>query len=465
MNKKAFIIIGIQGGDEGKGGVVHKFATVGTRAHTIIKVGGAQGSHGVKTSNGESFAFSQFGCGTFENVETFISSEFIMDPNALLNEGNTLIFENGVHNAFDLITVDEKSLCSTPIHRISSRLHELALRDKRRGTVGTGVGRACLDQQLYPTLAIYAEDLLKSNVELHQKIEAVRMQKLEELRDIIESVDTLLSADKAEANEMITQLKDPAFSTWITNRFLEMSRKVRIVPSSHLGEYILAKDGRIIIESSHGVLNDKYYGFHPHTTKLRVLPSCSVQLLRDAGYDGEINVIGVTRAYAIRHGAGPLVTHDPSMVETLLPGSNKDTNRFQGEVRVGALDFVALRYTIEASGGPGTFFGLAVTWFDQVKKNGTWLTCNRYHHPEKSWEFNADGNINARHMTDSDQLVRQESLGKTLGICRPLIDTLDIARLSNEELTETCCSVLEEKLNVPVRMISFGPTEMDKVLI
>lgn len=465
MTKKAFVIIGIQGGDEGKGGVVHKFATVGTRAHTIIKVGGAQGSHGVKTSNGESFAFSQFGCGTFENVETFISSDFIMDPNALLNEGNALIFENGVHNAFDLITIDEKALCSTPLHRISSRLHELALRDKRRGTVGTGVGRACLDQERYPRLAIYAEDLLKPSEELHRKIEAVRIQKLEELWDIIESVDTLLDADKAEANEMIIQLKDPNFSNWITNRFIDMTKKVRIVPSSYLGKNILAKGGRIVIESSHGVLNDKYYGFHPHTTKLRVLPNRSVQLLRDAGYDGEINVIGVTRAYAIRHGAGPLVTHDPSMIKTLLPGSSKDNNRFQGEVRVGALDFVALRYAIEASGGPGTFFGLAVTWFDQVKKNGKWSTCNGYNYPEKSWGFMEDGNINIRHETDSDQLVRQASLGKTLEICRPKIDTLDITGLSNEELTETCLRVLEEKLNVPVRMISFGPTEVDKVLI
>ena len=52
--KKVFTITDLGGGDGGKGGVVHKVCAV-KKAHTVLKVGGAQGSHGVRTTNGESF--------------------------------------------------------------------------------------------------------------------------------------------------------------------------------------------------------------------------------------------------------------------------------------------------------------------------------------------------------------------------------------------------------------------------
>ena len=53
--KKVFIVTDLGGGDGGKGGVVHKICTE-TKAHTVVKVGGAQGSHGVHTIRGENFA-------------------------------------------------------------------------------------------------------------------------------------------------------------------------------------------------------------------------------------------------------------------------------------------------------------------------------------------------------------------------------------------------------------------------
>lgn len=69
--KKAIKVTDLGSGDGGKGGGVHKTAIV-MRAHTMIKEGAAQGSHGACTSTGERFAFSQWGCGTFEGVRTHI---------------------------------------------------------------------------------------------------------------------------------------------------------------------------------------------------------------------------------------------------------------------------------------------------------------------------------------------------------------------------------------------------------
>src|SRR3989339_36286 len=121
MTRKVYVVTDLGPGDGGKGGVVHKIASM-LKAFLIIKVGGAQGSHGVRTSRGESFAFSQWGCGTFEGIPTHLSPRFIVSIEGLLNEAEALRYGHGVHDPFSLLTVDHLALCSIPYHGISSRL-------------------------------------------------------------------------------------------------------------------------------------------------------------------------------------------------------------------------------------------------------------------------------------------------------------------------------------------------------
>ena len=110
-------------------------------ASVVIKRGGAQGSHGVRTSNGESFNFSQWGCGTLEGVPTFLSEQMVISPVGLENESETLK-RLGIYDPFTLLSVDPSCICATPFHRISSQLEELLLGENPRGTIGTGVGQA-----------------------------------------------------------------------------------------------------------------------------------------------------------------------------------------------------------------------------------------------------------------------------------------------------------------------------------
>lgn len=150
MTDKIIIVTDEGPGDGGKGGVVHKIATM-MNAHTVIKVGGTQGSHGVKTSDGFSYAFSLWGCGTFEEIRTHISSRMIVSPVVLMNEADAIRYGGfGIYDPFSLLTIDKEALCSTPYHGIASRLKELALRDNPRGTIGTGAGEAYRYALQYP---------------------------------------------------------------------------------------------------------------------------------------------------------------------------------------------------------------------------------------------------------------------------------------------------------------------------
>lgn len=157
-----------------------------------------------------------------------------------------------------------------------------------------------------------------------------------------------------------------------------------------------------------------------------------------------------------------MVTESSEMLERLLPGSNKDENRWQGKVRVGPLDLVALRYSIAVCGGPEVFKGLAVSWFDQIAKNGRWDVCDAYEGATDNNYFSPTGEILVRCGTDQKQVEHQEELGRQLNHCRPVITSYDLKGMGEDEVVDLCSRVLEEKLRVKVRMISLGSTEEDK---
>jgi adenylosuccinate synthase len=458
MTSKVYTVTDLGPGDGGKGGVVHKVCKM-MCPHTVIKVGGAQGSHGVRTSAGERFAFSQWGCGTFEGIRTHISQRMVVSPEGLLNEAEALKFQCGVHNAFDLLTVDERALCATPFHGIASRLKEMARGANPRGTIGTGIGEAYRDMQRHPGLVIRASDL--SQPDLKDRLAAVRAQVRKDLEPV--AGGEFLPSDHYAAAEEASLLENDGFLKYVVERFGEASRRTKIVGPDFLGREILAKDGVAVVESSHGVLTDSLHGFYPHTSALRTLPCFTHVMLREAGYTGQIVNLGVTRAYAIRHGAGPMPTENPEMAESLLPGSNKQENRYQGKVRVGPMDFVLLRYAINVCGGPTAFDGLAITWFDQIQTNRAWQICNSYHHPLDWTFFSPQGEINVTGGTDYEKLLHQEILGKQLQNCSPEIETRKVSGADREQLFSFCAEVVHARLGVPVRMVSFGPTERDKI--
>lgn len=459
MTEKIYVVTDLGPGDGGKGGVVHKIATM-MNAHTIIKVGGGQGSHGVLTSRGEHFAFSYWGCGTFEGIRTHISPRMTIFPVGILNEADALRYRQGVHNALKLLTVDERALCSTSYHGIASRLKELARGKNPRGTIGIGIGEAYRYQERFPELTIRARDL--SRPDIRDRLAAVREQVQKDLCDVMQG--EFLPEDRETAEEKIDLLYDDDFLDYVAERFSKAGREVNIVDPNFLRGEILSKEGVAVVETSHGILSDHFHGFYPHVSAIRTLPCFRHEMLKEAGYEGQIVNIGVSRAYQISHGPRPMPTEDSTMTENLLPGSHADNNRYRGKVRVGPLDFNLLRYAIEVCGGPTAFDGLAITWFDQIQKNGKWHVCDHYLGADDPTYFSPSGKIKVRRGTDDEQLNFQEALGRKLLKCIPEITTHEIPSDANQNnLFDLCADVLKEKTGVPVRMVSFGPTEWDKI--
>lgn len=434
MLEQIYVVTDLGPGDGGKGGIVHALSRK-IDASVVIKRGGAQGSHGVRTSNGESFNFSQWGCGTLEGVPTFLSEQMVISPVGLGNESEALK-RLGIYDPFKLLSVDPSCICATPFHRISSQLEELLLGENPRGTIGTGVGQA---YRMYNALG---EEATIRASELQDR-EVVR-RKLQRQLDCYReryariSTDDGLPGDTELIAENLSLLHDDGFLPYTLDLFENIGKKLRFMSLSE----VVKGDGSAVVECSHGVLTDAETGLKPHVSAIRTLPKFTTEMLRSAGYNGKIINYAVHRAYEIRHGAGPMPTYDPEFTTQMLPGSHKDENRWQGIVRAGALDLNLLRYALGTS-SETKLDGLCLTWFDQVLASGRiWPLCVSYK------------NAPANSEPYAEFLKRAEPTTIEYSIKKPI---------SKRELFEFVGNTLDGFINVPLRLLSIGPTELDKI--
>jgi len=439
--EKIYVVTDLGPGDGGKGGVVHWLANT-MKASVVIKRGGAQGSHGVRTSRGESFNFSQWGCGTLEGIPTFISNQMVIMPTGLKNESEALRRQCGINNPFKLLQADPTCIVSTPYHKISSQVKELACGDNPRGTIGTGVGEAYRYAERCPELTLLASDLVESKVWLREKLSAVRERIVRDLAEVLDG--EFLEQDLEILGEITPLLSDDGFLDYCTNLFVQVGREIRFATL----EEVLQKPGCAVVECSHGILTDAERGLRPHTSAIRTLPEFTTRMLREAGFGGQIVNLGIHRAYTIRHGAGPIPTADPAMNEDLLPGSHKDVNRWQGEIRVGALDIPLLNHAIGIC-GEGAFDGFCLTWFDQIVRNGEWKICVGYQEPVP--EFSTEG------------LARAIPIYETHKVPQSFTKNLLPQNTVRELLFDWCREILERHITIPVRFVSIGATEADKI--
>lgn len=434
--EEIYVVTDLGPGDGGKGGIVHALSQK-YDADIIIKRGGAQGSHGVRTSSGESFNFSQWGCGTLEGIPTFLSEEMIISPVGLRNESEALK-RLGIYNPFELLTCDPWCIVATPFHQIASQLEELLRGDNPRGTVGTGVGQA---YRLSKTLG--KEATIRATELSHKKVVRAKLKnQLEFYREKYANItkDSGMPCDAKLIAENLCLLHDDGYIDYCADLFENIGTKLYL---KQLGD-VIKNNRTAIVECSHGVLTDSVTGLYPHVSAIRTLPRFAEKMLRIAGYDGPIINYAVHRAYEIRHGAGPMPTYDADFTARMLPGSHKEENRWQGIVRAGALDLNLLSYALAAS-SETKFDGLCLTWFDQILANDRiWPICTSYKNAKENYE------------TYTDFFDRAEPNIIKHSVKLKLSPT-------SYSLFEYVENILGTYIDVPLETLSTGPTELDKI--
>ncbi|MDI9916792.1 adenylosuccinate synthetase [Rhodococcus sp. IEGM 1379] len=419
FDSRDIVVVDLGFGDAGKGATVDWLCSPQACLNVAAVVrfnGGAQAAHNVV--NGERHhTFSQFGSGTLSGVPTFLSKFMLVEPIALATEARELE-AIGVHNPFDLLTIDGRALLTTPIHVAANRAREDTRGGNRHGSCGKGIGETAA-YALEHADALTVGDCLRPEV-LRRK----------------------LAGMVAYYGRLITESRHgfPSIND-MTEMYSEFAAAVNIVGPGAL--QAIGAGGRLIFEGAQGVLLDEWRGFHPHTTWSTVEPSNVRAMIGQMGR--ESYVLGVTRTYMTRHGAGPFPMEDGALGQA-LPEPHNGVGEYQGSFRVGHLDEMLLRYAIDVSDGVD---GVALTHLDAL---GRAAAANTPIHGVERYEEWAS--IPVGEWKDLDH---QQALTDALR-------TVKVAAKQVPSEPEEFVDYLSGALGVPVVLTADGPDRADRRL-
>lgn len=395
--------------------------------------GGAQAAHNV-VSGGRHHTFAQWGSGTFAGVPTLLSRHVLVNPIFALAEAKKLEIA-GITKPFSLLFVERDAVITTPFHVAMNRLREMA-RTQRHGSCGMGIGETMKD------VVTGAGDVLRVR-DLHDTgrtrtlLDAVRVRKLEEAR-------ALALPDNEGVARELSLLSDAVSVELAVERYLAFVRAANIVGAERLARE-LAAPGHVVFEGAQGILLDQDRGFHPFTTWTDITWTNADDLL--AGFHGKVTRLGVLRAYTTRHGAGPMVTDDPSW-RALSAHDHNQWGEWQGSFRSGPLDLVATRYALRVL---SRVDGLCISNLDRLALLGDSIpVCDAYDRIEPGALWDDRGEIRVVKTAD---LAHQERLTNALAAVEPRLLSVPRATYARE---------IAARLGVPLFAESRGPEASEK---
>lgn len=440
MAARVSVVVGLGFGDEGKGSTTD-YLVRSREAKLVVRFnGGSQAAHHVVTPEGELHCFAQFGSGTFvTGARTFLSRFMYIDPLALAREERVLR-EKGVMDAWRRLQVDESCVLVTPYHRVINRMLETSRGAGRHGSCGAGVGEAMRDAALLGEKTLRMGDL-RSPGTAKAKLSFLQALKV----DIAEQ----LAEDYPEDNVLkyyLEELKRTSCDDLAQEYYRIVNHSGLTLATSQDLEREILGSGHAVFEGAQGALLDMERGFFPFVSVSRTGAHNARELLKDIIDDNDVDYIGVLRAYATRHGAGPFVSEDARLTEK-LPDRHNVCNSWQGSMRIGWFDMVAFRYALEVSGGLDS---LVVTNVDRVLSLPEIKICSSYNAPE------LDGGdmktICRMPFPEITSLNRQQSLTDLLARCTPYYENISAGAL--------LCAINDE---LPISLVSYGPSALDKI--
>lgn len=448
--RSAIFIADLGYGDAGKGSITDYLARI-TNTHTIVRYnGGAQAAHNVITPDGRHHTFAQFGSGTFiRGTRTHLSRFMMVHPLAMLAEERHLQ-SLGVPDAFDRVSIERDALVTTPFQQSANRLKEIVRGDGRHGSCGMGVGETMSDWLNYGPGVLFAGDLGDRKTVI-KKLHFLRDAKIAQMEELLERLSNI-----ELAKDDLQVLYDPEIVETTADVYQHFSTLVSIVEPDYLGK-ILQESGTTIFEGAQGVLLDEWYGFYPYNTWSTLTFKNADMLLGENTFDGDIFRLGLIRAYATRHGAGPFVTED-EVLTARVQDSHNQNNHWQREFRVGYLDFVALRYALALI---GRVDGLVVTNLDRLDTIPQWRTCDLYQYAGRQinmadyFDLQKQFVRNIKVPVDPTNLIEQEHLTNLLFEMKPIYAECKKGRGDYIEL-------IRQTLNIPIAITSAGPTAIEK---
>jgi adenylosuccinate synthase len=419
------VVVGSQWGDEGKGKVVDVLTP---HADVVVRYqGGNNAGHTVVVGR-EKFVLQSIPSGVLHpGRRCIIGCGVVIDPASLIEEMESLV-QRGIVLDGNLY-ISKNAHLIMPYHPALDRASEAKLGRRRIGTTGKGVGPAYVDKAA--RVGIRMADLLDEQL-FREKLEVTLAQKNQLLREIYDAqtftVEEILGPYLRYAGWL---------APYITDTALLLARWVDAGYS-------------VIFEGAQGTMLDIDHGTYPYitsssTTAGGASTGTGVPPTRIHG------VLGVSKAYTTRVGAGPFPTELNGDVAELIRARGNEYGAVTGRPRrCGWFDGVVGRYAVRVNG----FETIALTKLDVLDACDVIRVCVAYRHRgETLTDFPEEERIWSEAEPVYEDLEGWRS--STAGV-RKLTDLPANARRYIDRLTEL--------VGVPFGLISTGAVRDETIL-
>lgn len=322
--EKLDVLLGLQWGDEGKGKVVD----VLTPAYDIVArfQGGPNAGHTLEF-NGTKHVLRSIPSGVFQpGTVNIIGNGVVVDPELLSNEASEL--EKSGVDLQKVLRISRKAHLIMPTHRLLDAANEAAKGDARIGTTGKGIGPAYTDK-----VSRYGLRVGDLELDFEKRYRAARDRHLSIL------------------NRMNFPLPDDFEKT--EQRWLQATaslRRFELADTDWLINDALRQGKKVLAEGAQGTMLDVDFGSYPYVTSSNTISAgACIGLGVAPRMIGD--VYGIFKAYCTRVGAGPFPTELFSADGKIMGERGHEFGAVTGrQRRCGWIDLVALRHAIQVNG-------------------------------------------------------------------------------------------------------------------
>jgi adenylosuccinate synthase len=422
------IVVGAQWGDEGKGKVVDLFTE---RADTVVRYGGGANAGHTLVIDGKKLVTHLVPSGVCHPGKACVLGDgMVIDPQTLLEELADCQARGMLANGELLVGLGAHVIL--PYHKLLDGLRED--RGAKTGTaIGTtrrGIGPAY--EAKAGRRGVRMRDLLKP-----QRLRELVAANLDEMAPLI----LHLGGTVPGAAEV---------AKWIDDA---LAAGQKLAPhTGDAGRHVaraIAQGHHVLFEGAQGCLLDLDHGTYPYVTSSSTIAAgaCQSAGIGPTQIDA---VVGITKAYATRVGAGPFPTELHGAPGERLRQAGGEFGATTGRPRrCGWLDLPALRMGVRLSG----MQSLALTKLDVLGDLGEVRVCVAY---------KVDGKELDEPPIDPDDIARAEPVyAKYPGWGKLPSDARDVTDLPAP--ARAYIDTIERMAGVPFCLVSVGPDRAETI--
>jgi adenylosuccinate synthase len=418
-------VVGTQWGDEGKGKVIDLLSD---EMQVVVRFQGGNNAGHTIMCDGRTLKLHLIPSGIlYPHIVPAIGNGVVINPAVLIEEMDEL---SAMDIDVDRLRISYNAHVILPFHENLDGLQDDSRGARSLGTTRRGIG---------PT---YADKSSRTGIRMQDMLDPAAFRA--RVRDAVQ-----------EKNRLFKCYYDaePLDGEEIASRYEGYAERLRscLADTSVLVKKAL-RDGRnVLFEGAQGLMLDLDHGTYPFVTSSNTVAG-AVCTGAGVGPKDIDEIIGVTKAYVTRVGAGPFPTEQDNDTGRAMQEVGKEFGTTTGRKRrCGWFDLVILGYAVRLN----TLTALAVTKLDVLSQFDTLKVCVAYR-------------LGDRIIEDFPQVCED------FASCEPVYEELpgwkrDIAEARKlEDLPTEARDYLDfisQRAGVPIKLISVGPERHQTILL